>query len=83
MLTEVGAIQLMGDGDRTHATLAAFLLYIGRDVALRAEKQLSAFSLEAGAGATVLQADVFIFLAVFNVHYLTRPMMRHYQSFNI
>jgi hypothetical protein len=80
---KVCAVQLMSNSYGAHAALAAFLLDIGRNVAFRAEKQLPAFALEAGAIATVLHADVFIFLAVFNEHYFTRPMMRHYQSFNI
>ncbi len=83
MLAEIGAIQLVGDGDGAHAAFAASLLDVGRDIALRAEKQLSTFSLEAGAGAAVLHAYVFIFLAVFDKHYFTRPMMRHYQPINI
>jgi hypothetical protein len=81
--TEVSAIQLMGDGHRAHAAFTAFLFYISSNVASRAEKQLSTFFLKTGASATVLHADVSIFLAVFDEHYLTRPMMRHYQSINI
>ncbi len=83
MFAEVRAVQLVGYGDGAHAALAALLLDVCRDVALRAEQQLPALPLEAGAGAAVLLADIFIFLAIFDEHYLTRPMMRLYQPINI
>jgi hypothetical protein len=66
--TEIGAVQLVCDGDGTHSALAAFFLDTSGNVAPGAEEQFSAPSAEAGARAAVLLTNVFIRLAVFHKH---------------
>ena len=73
--TIVAAVEIMFDGDRTHATFTSLLRDSPPQVAPGAEEELAVAVQIAGAGAAELPANILIIRAIFNEHQVTRSFI--------